>query len=62
MNENSICRESRDGLSRKSRNKDTQAWKDRTCVENLKWFYEDGEVTRRGTLGKRKFYMALHTI
>lgn len=61
MNENSIHRASRDGLSRKSLSKDTQAWKDRTCVENLKWFYEDGQVTKRGTQKKRRFCMALHT-
>lgn len=47
MKKNSISRASRDELSRKNLSKDTQAWKDRTCVENLKWFYEDGEVTKR---------------
>ena len=54
MNENSICRASRDGLSRKSLSKDTQA-QDRTCVENLKWFHEDGVVTRKGDKRRGEF-------
>lgn len=44
MSKNSTCRERRGGLSKKSMSQDTQAWKVRVCVDNLKWF----DVYRRG--------------
>lgn len=47
MNENSVCRARRDGPSRKGLSSNTQASKDRTCVESLKWLHEDGAMTER---------------
>lgn len=61
MNENSVCRAGRDGPSRKSLSKDTQAGKDRTCVENLRLFREDEVVTKKRIQKRGRLCVALST-